>query len=213
MRKTKLFYTFLLCVLSLQPASAACQVKLEEAGERWTNNRQPPEKILPAIGVKPGMVIGEVGAGRGRYTVQLAAAVGPTGKIYAEDIDRGSLDHLGERCANAGIHNVDIILGGVDDPKYPKAALDMVFMILTYHHLAEPVALLKNLIPSLKPGATVVIVDPDPVKDRDRSGRESTSKEEIETDAAGAGFVLDRVETFLERDNIFILKLRLAASS
>jgi len=50
----------------------------------------------------------------------------------------------------------------------------MVFMILTYHHLSKPVELLKNLIPSLKPGATVVIVDPDPEKDKGLPASEST---------------------------------------
>jgi SAM-dependent methyltransferase len=207
-RIQKLLFPAIFCLLLFQASDAACQTGLEESGERWTNNRQPPDKVLAAIGVQPGMVIGEVGAGRGRYTVQLSAKVESAGKIYAEDIDRGSLDHLKERCANAGIRNVEIILGKVDDPQFPKSTLDMVFMILTYHHLAEPVALLKNLIPSLKPDATVVVVDPDPVKDRDRSGRESTSKEEIEKEAGEAGFVLVRVETFLEKDNIFILRAK-----
>jgi ubiquinone/menaquinone biosynthesis C-methylase UbiE len=207
-RRQRSIFPAIFCLLLFQAANAACQTGLEEPGERWTNNRQPPDKVLAAIGVQPGMVIGEVGAGRGRYTVQLSAKVGPAGKIYAEDIDRGSLDHLKDRCANGGIRNVEIILGKVDDPQFPKATLDMVFMILTYHHLAEPVALLKNLIPSLKPGATVVVVDPDPVKDNDRSGRESTSREEIEKDTGEAGFVLVRVETFLERDNIFILRAK-----
>ncbi len=49
-----------------------------------------------------------------------------------------------------------------------EGALDMAFMVLTYHHLAKPVDLLKNLIPSLKPGAEIVIIDPDPVRDEDR---------------------------------------------
>jgi len=81
-------------------------------------------------------------------------------------------------------------------------------MILTYHHLAKSVALLKNLIPSLKPGATVVVVDPDPEKDKDRWRRESTSEEKIRKEAGEAGFELVRVETFLEKDNIFILRAK-----
>jgi hypothetical protein len=66
--------------------------------------------------------------------------------------------------------------------------------------------MLKAMIPSLKPGATVVVVDPDPIKDRDR-GPESTSKEEIERDAAESGYELVRTEMFLPRDNIFILRV------
>ena len=103
--------------------------------------------------------------------------------------------------------NVETILGRSDDPLLPAGELDMIFMVLTYHHLRQPVDMLKAMAPSLKPGATVVVVDPDPVKDHDR-GPESTSREEIERDAAAAGYELVRVETFLPRDNIFILRVK-----
>ena len=127
-------FIFLLFALVVIPSFAACQTGLEEIGEWSTNRRQPPDKVMAAVGVKPGMVIGEVGAGHGRYTVLLSAKVGETGKIYAEDIDRSSLDHLRKRCAKAGLSNVEIIAGEVADPLFPKASLDMVFMVLTYHH-------------------------------------------------------------------------------
>src|ERR1043166_2718609 len=45
-------------------------------------NRKPAETLAFA-GVKPGMVVGELGPGRGYYTRLLAKAVGPTGKVYA----------------------------------------------------------------------------------------------------------------------------------
>ena len=208
-KKPYFLLIFLFVLLNIQAcAQGSGQASYEEGGERWTNRRQPPDKVMEAIGVKPGMVIGEVGAGRGRYTVQLARKVGETGKIYANDINKNSLNYLEERCRRIGLANVEIILGRVDDPLFPKTSLDMAFMILTYHHLAKPVALLKNLIPSLKPGATIVIVDPDPVKDADRAGRESTSEEKMRQDAGEAGLELVRIENFLEKDNIFILKVK-----
>ena len=61
------------------------------------NKRQPPVQILDAIGVKPGMTIGEVGAGTGRMTLWLAERVGKDGSIYANDIDKDGLNHLKER--------------------------------------------------------------------------------------------------------------------
>ena len=205
----KKLLSVLVLILSFGLASSAfSQTSLEERGERYTNERQPPDKIMAAIGVKAGMVIGEVGAGQGRFTVHLARKVGESGKIYANDIDESSLEHLRDRSKRLGLNNVDIILGKVEDPLFPKDSLDMVFMILTYHHLAEPVALLKNLIPCLKPGATIVVVDPDPEKDKDRWGRESTSEEKIRREAGEAGLELVRVETFLVRDNIFILRVK-----
>ena len=179
-----------------------------DSRERATNERQPPGKVMDAIGLKPGMVVGEVGAGRGRYTVHLAVRVGPTGRIYANDINEAALAVLRDRCLGDKLANVETILGCVDDPLFPKAALDMVFMVLTYHHLAKPVDLLKNLIPSLKPGATVVVIDPDSVKDPGQPNSEYTSREKIEREAAAAGFEVAKVETFLQRDNLFILKVK-----
>jgi ubiquinone/menaquinone biosynthesis C-methylase UbiE len=206
MRIKRLLFLIVLPVLLLRLVFPASQVSGETYLEQRTNERQPPGKVLPAIGVKPGMVIGEVGAGRGRYTVYLARGVGETGKIYANDINSKSLEYLRLRCQNEGINNVETIVGEVDDPLFPEGTLDMAFMVLTYHHLAKPVDLLKNLIPSLKPGADIVIIDPDPVKDEDRAGHESTSVEKMRRDAFRAGLRIVRIETFLEKDNIFILR-------
>lgn len=196
---------FLLLLLGLSQIVFS-QAQLEESWEKRINALQPPDKVLAAIGVKPGMVVGEVGAGHGRYTVHLARKVGSGGKVYANDIDKTSLDSLRERCRRLGLTNVEIIRGHVDDPLFPPVSLDLAFMILTYHHLAEPVALLKNLGSSLKPGATVAIVDPDPVKDADRDGRETTSREQMEREAGQAGYDLVQVIDILAKDNIFILR-------
>jgi predicted methyltransferase len=204
---------FVLILIAALTAAAIAQTALEENGEAHANRRQPPAEVMAAIGVKSGMVIGEVGAGRGRYTVQLAAKVGSAGKIYAEDIDRSSLDHLRDRCRRAGLSNVEVIDGDVENPHFPDGSLDMVFMILTYHHLADPVALLRNLIPSLKPGATVVVVDPEYSKSPGSISSEYTSREKISKEAEEAGFALVRVETFLASDNIYILEVKGKAPS
>jgi len=177
-----------------------------DAWERRLNELQPPDKVLEAVGVRPGMVIGEVGAGRGRYTMHLARRTGPEGRVFANDIDAGSLAYLRERCQRDGVGNVVTILGKMDDPLFPPAGLDLVFMVNTWHHLARPVVLLRNLVPALKPGATVAIVEHDPEKSGTAFLRESTSRETMEEQAAEAGFEVVRIETFLETDNIYILR-------
>jgi predicted methyltransferase len=57
-----------------------------------------PERVMDAVGIRPGMVIGEAGAGRGYFTFKLARRVGDTGRIYANDIDESALAHVRERC-------------------------------------------------------------------------------------------------------------------
>ncbi len=84
-------------------------------------------------------------------------------------------------------------------------------MVLTYHHLAQPVELLKNLIPSLKPGAIVAILDPDAKKDPGMRESEYTSRSKIQQEARQAGFELVRTEDFLPKDNLFVLRVKNAA--
>jgi ubiquinone/menaquinone biosynthesis C-methylase UbiE len=173
--------------------------------DRELNRRQPPDKVLAAAGVRPGMVVGEVGAGWGRYTVEIARRVGPAGRVYANDIDRDSLEYLRQRCRKEGLANVEVVVGGLKDPCFPPGALDLAFMINTYHHLADPVALLWNVRPALKPGATLVIVEKDPARSPDHPNH-GTARKTMERQAAEAGYELVRVETFLELDNIYIFR-------
>ncbi len=177
-----------------------------EEWEKRLNRRQPPVKIMDAIGIKPGMIIGEVGAGTGRMTMWIANRVGDSGKVYANDIDKSALEHLRERCQRDGFENVEIIVGEVEDPKLPVNALDIAFMINVYHHLDNPVPLIRNLLPSLKPDGILAIVECDP--DKVDWGKEEgcTQKKDMVKELKEAGFEVVRIETFLNEDNIYIAK-------
>ena len=164
-----------------------------------------PEKVMDVVGVEPGMVIGEVGAGRGYFTFWLSRRVGEVGKVYANDIVANVLSSVRDRCEREGITNIETVLGEVDDPRLPEGALDMVFIVNAFHDFTRPLALLDNLISSLKPGAAVVIIDRDPEKYRD-AGNHFKSKEEVLETIAQSDFALDRVETFLSQHNIYIIR-------
>jgi ubiquinone/menaquinone biosynthesis C-methylase UbiE len=172
----------------------------------WADSRdtwQQPGKVMEVIGVKPGMVIGEPGAGRGYFTFKLARKVGPTGKIYANDIVDSYLDTIKEKSQKVGLKNIVTILGKVEDPLFPKGELDMVFMCYVFHHLEKPVAFLKNLKPSLKPNAPLVILEQDPEKSPGATGHFFYREKVLKLVKAG-GFKLIRTETFLTKDNIYI---------
>jgi ubiquinone/menaquinone biosynthesis C-methylase UbiE len=190
------------------------QNDLIEEWEMQYLQRQPPDKILEAIGVRQGMVIGEIGAGRGRFTVYMAREVGPLGKIYANDIDEKSLSYLKGRAVRQGFKNIETITGRQDDPRFPDNSLDMAVMVLVYHMLENPDNLLKYIKNGLKPGANLVIIDPvdrlideEFGIDRSKPGEHPpTIKERIEKSAREAGYEIIRTETFLPEDYIFILK-------
>jgi len=166
----------------------------ENANEARLNRLQPPDQIMDTLGVKSGMVVAEIGAGRGRYVVQLAVRVGAMGKVYAEDIDARSLEYLKERCRRWALNNVETILGDVTDPKLPENTLDLIFIISAYHHFNDPVELMRNARASLKPNGVLAIGE----------WLKSTSPEKVEAQMAEAGYQLERISTFLEKNDLYI---------
>jgi ubiquinone/menaquinone biosynthesis C-methylase UbiE len=158
------------------------------------------------VGIKSGMVIGEVGAGRGYFTFKLSNRVGVKGKIYANDISSSALRAIQRRCQNEGITNIKTVMGEVEDPLLPKD-LDAVFIVNAFHDFARPVELLNNLLPSLKKNAPVVILDRDPSKFNDRTGHFYTQEELVEK-IAQSDFDLDKIETFLPQHNIYIIRAK-----
>jgi len=188
-------------------APADRQDELTHPGEERQNSLQPPEKIMDAIGLKPGMVIGEVGAGWGRFTVHLARRVGSTGLVYANDIDKRALDLLQQRIKKSGLANVRIILGQVHDPCFPPQSLDLAFMINVYNAFEDPARFLRNIAPALKPGGTLAIVLDDPAKSGGESERSAT-REEFLASVDKAGYKVEKEETFLQRDGLYVLRLK-----
>ena len=198
-------FVWLFFLISCLPLMGQDRNSLTLPREVGLNERQPPDLVLKTIGIKPGMIIGEVGAGRGRYTVHIASRIGPSGMIYANDIIEGYLQYIEKRCADHGLTNVKTVLGGLTDPKLPPAALDIVIMVNVVHCLAEPVALLRNIKKSLKPDGVIAIVEGNLDKDPSAAG-EWYSRSKLLKIFKDAGYELVREETFLPKDNIYFLK-------
>lgn len=165
-----------------------------------------PERLMDAIGVKPGMTVAEPGCGSGYFTFKLAKRVGETGKVYAEDIDEKALSRLEARRDREGFDNIVTILGEVEDPLLPEGELDLVIFVHAFHDFEKPVEFLKNLKPSLKPGATVVDVD----IDADMTGEHShfDTQKEVREYFELAGYELVRSEDFLEKFFVLIFRPR-----
>jgi ubiquinone/menaquinone biosynthesis C-methylase UbiE len=198
--------TIVVLAVALVPVTCAGQYNDDDSWEAYHNAYQPPDQVMDAIGIEPGMVVAEVGAGRGRYVVRMAARVGPKGMVYANDIDEEKLKYLRHRCERDSIYNVSTILGEVDDPLLPGGALDVVYFINTYHHLDKPVELMRKIVPSLKPGGVMVIIEHDPEKYPEAGPHHSTPHSQLLAEAEAAGYELMRREDFLERDYISIFR-------
>jgi ubiquinone/menaquinone biosynthesis C-methylase UbiE len=105
------------------------------------------------------MTVGDIGAGSGYHTVRLSPLVGPTGSVIAEDVMRDYLVELASRTERLGLKNVAFALGEPHDPRLPAASLDAAILVHMYHEIAQPYAFLYNLVPALKSGARIGIVD------------------------------------------------------
>lgn len=186
-------------------AAQDSRVAPENANEARLNRLQPPGQVMDIIGAAAGMTVAEIGAGQGRYVVHLADRVGPEGKIYAEDIDADALRHLAERCSRVGFTNVETVLGDPNDPRLPAGKLDLIFVISSYHHFGDPVALMSRARPALKPTGRLAIAEWVPPKE----GRgEGTPPEKMRSQMEEAGFVLERIDTSLEANDLYIYLFR-----
>ena len=118
-----------------------------------------PAQLVRLLGVKAGMTVADIGAGSGYYVVRLSPVVGAGGRVIAEDVMPDYLQNLRRRVHDLGLANVAFVEGEAHDPKLPANALDLAILVHMYHEIAQPYALLYNLVPAFKPGARVGIVD------------------------------------------------------
>jgi ubiquinone/menaquinone biosynthesis C-methylase UbiE len=165
------------------------------------------EKAMDVVGVAPGMIVGEAGAGEGYFTLPMARRVGKGGEVYANDISRRALNALEEMARREGLANVHIVEGAVDDPRFPRRDLDLVVIVHAFHDFDRPVEWLVNLRKYLRPGATVAIIDMDP--DRGASSH-FWPRDRILGYASKAGYESIRVVDDISKHLIVLLKPGLA---
>ena len=132
------------------------------AEQRNSDSRDKTEKVsdvLAALEATPGKMIADVGAGEGFYTVRIARAVAPTGRVTAVDVDEKVLDALRKKVASDQIHNVDVVLGAFDDPKLAPEAFDAVLVYNTYHEMTDHEPMRRAMFAALKPGGRLVVAE------------------------------------------------------
>ena len=127
--------------------------------EKERDDAGEPRQLVRLLGINSGMTIADIGAGSGYYVVRLSPIVGPHGRIIAEDVVPKYLQDLRSRVHGLGLQNVTISIGEPHDPRLPAGSLDIAILVHMYHEITQPYALLYNLVPALKPGARVGIVD------------------------------------------------------
>lgn len=169
------------------------------AGAAWLERperveEENPDLAMRLMDVQPGDQVADIGAGSGYYTVRLGRAVGPTGRVWAVDIQVGMLNRVQSNASRAGLNNVVPLLGTDDDPKLRPDTLDLVLMVDVYHEFSEPQKMLQRVREALKADGRLVLLeyrteDPDvPILPDHKM-----TKAQIELEVEHEGFALDRI--------------------
>jgi SAM-dependent methyltransferase len=114
--------------------------------------------IMDTLGIAPGKTVADIGAGSGFFTVLAARRVGDQGTVYAEDINPEAIRYIDARLKKDDLHNVKTDLGKPDNPLLPTPD-DAVLLLKTYHEIAQPIVLFRNLRHSLASDAKVGVID------------------------------------------------------
>ena len=185
-------------------------------GAPWLNRpeREDEErlsKLIAALALQPGQSVADIGAGSGVITAKLAAAVGPTGRVYAVDIQEEMLALLRERMKEQGVENVTPVLGAIDAPGLEPDSIDLALLVDVYHEFSQPWEMTAAVAKTLKPGGRIVLVeyraeDPRvPIKPLHKM-TEAQAKLELSDPAFGLEWV-ETIET-LPRQHVIVFRKR-----
>ena len=180
------------------------------AGAPWLDRaereqEEAPTRALQIIGVAEGSTVADVGAGSGYFTERLARLVGPSGRVFATDIQQGMLDLTAKRLQRQGLQNVTLVLGEPANPRLVAASVDLILMVDVYHELGDPMTVLRHLREALKPAGRLVLIEykgEDPTIPILPSHKMTVAQAKMEVEHEG--FVLSRVDSSLPRQHVLI---------
>jgi ubiquinone/menaquinone biosynthesis C-methylase UbiE len=158
------------------------------------------DRVMDILGISSGKNVADIGAGSGWFTVRAARRVGDSGRVYAVEINPEAIHYIDNRAQKEGLHNITTILGHEDNSLLPANQVDAVLLLKTYHEVAKPIALLRNLRASLRPGAKVGVID------RNGNGENhGVQRDVVIREAAEAGYELAGKYDFVKDDMDYFL--------
>ena len=203
-----------LCLVGGAAAQASGQLGGRPAAQ-WIAALDSPDRVakmkipelVAALVIRPGETLADVGAGSGLLSIPLAGATGPTGLVYASDIDDALLAHVTQRAGAAGLGNVRTVRGSVTDPALP-APVNLALMNDVLHHVSDRSGYLKALASQLAPGGRLAIIDYTPDGSPHQGQPEMiVSEAQADTWLRAAGLTRDaRVPLYADRYFVIYVK-------
>ena len=126
-----------------------------ESGRRL--ERLEIDEVVARIALQPGELVADMGAGTGVFSVSLARAAGPTGTVFAVEVDAGFLPMIEQKAMDGGVRNVQTVLGEFEDPKLPRRDIDVALFHDVLHHIEGRQAYLQTTARYMAPGSRIVV--------------------------------------------------------
>ncbi len=170
--------------------------------------QEQPERVLDAMGLRPGDVVADVGCGSGYYARRMARRVQPGGTVYCEDIQPEMLDIMRERAADAGVAGIQAVLGTPTDPGLPAGAVDWIVIADVYHEMSDPEPMLAGIRRALSPRGRVALLEyrvEDGTGDRIKADH-TMSVRQVLLEWRAAGFELVALHDFLPSQHLFFFR-------
>jgi SAM-dependent methyltransferase len=202
-----------LCVLGWHVGRIYAQSETNSAPQRKTSepytgdlsifdspgreDRLQINRVMDILGITPGKSVADIGAGSGWFTVRAARRVGADNLVYAVDINPEAVRYIDQRAGKEQLQNVKTILSQPDDPLLPRNSVDAVLLLKTYHEIARPIVLMRNLRAALRPGAKVGVID------RNGNGEDhGVGRDIVVREAKEAGYKLEGSYDFVKGDKM-----------
>ena len=120
---------------------------------------EQPEKVVDALKLQNGMVVADIGAGVGYFSLRIAKRVGPAGEVLAVDIQPEMLNLLKKNQERERLTNVEPVLGTVTDPHLPQEMIDLALLVDVYHECQYPEEMITQIRNSLKKNGRLVLIE------------------------------------------------------
>jgi FkbM family methyltransferase len=158
------------------------------------------------MAIEAGDWAADVGSGDGDYTLPMAERVGPSGRVFAVDVDPDKIDELNERLQDNDVEHVTSVYSVEDNPMLPINSFDAVLVRNAYHHFTAHESMLRHIKAALKPGGRLVIeesIDEDMIGESREAqvDNHDLGIEYVREELEAAGFTIQREENPLMETN------------
>lgn len=117
------------------------------------------DQLIDIVNLKPGMIVGDIGAGTGRLSMLMLERIKPQGQMWAVDVQPEMVEQLKEIPKKYPKYQFHVKQATALSPNLPSAILDIAIMVDVYHELEFPREFLEALMLSVKPGGNIVFVE------------------------------------------------------